>query len=69
MHKGYVHAVSRPYRVHSQAVCRRGFYCLCMFCWVSAGPEGCRGLNWICLATRGHCAMTGIGPSAVLTGS
>lgn len=42
---------------------------LYMLSWVSAGPEGGRGLNWICLATCGHCAMTGVGPSAVLTGS
>lgn len=44
------------------------FNCLYMFSWVSVGPEGCRGLNWIRLATCGHRAMTGISPLAMLTG-
>lgn len=41
--------------------------CTCLSC-VSVGPEGCRGLNWIRLATHGHHAMTGISSLAVLTG-
>lgn len=44
------------------------FNWLYMLSWVSVGPEGCRGLNWIRLATCGHHAMTGISPLAMLTG-
>lgn len=60
--------LSAAHMQYTMRLCAGVFFnCLYVLSWVSMGPEGCAELNWIHLATCGHCTMTGISPLTVLT--